>query len=41
MSGTGSETIGSICGPSALCGVTGIKPTYGRVSRAGISTHIS
>jgi aspartyl-tRNA(Asn)/glutamyl-tRNA(Gln) amidotransferase subunit A len=36
MGGTGSETIGSICGPSALCGVTGIKPTYGRVSRAGI-----
>jgi aspartyl-tRNA(Asn)/glutamyl-tRNA(Gln) amidotransferase subunit A len=36
LGGTGSETIGSICGPSALCGVTGIKPTYGRVSRAGI-----
>jgi aspartyl-tRNA(Asn)/glutamyl-tRNA(Gln) amidotransferase subunit A len=36
LGGTGSETVGSICGPSALCGVTGIKPTYGRVSRAGI-----
>ena len=36
LGGTGSETAGSICGPSALCGVTGIKPTYGRVSRAGI-----
>ena len=36
LGGTGSETAGSICGPSALCGVTGIKPTYGRVSRTGI-----
>ncbi len=36
LGGTGSETVGSICGPSALCGVTGIKPTYGRVSRTGI-----
>lgn len=36
LGGTASETVGSICGPSAWCGVTGIKPTYGRVSRAGI-----
>jgi aspartyl-tRNA(Asn)/glutamyl-tRNA(Gln) amidotransferase subunit A len=31
----GTETWGSILCPSAFCGITGLRPTYGRVSRAG------
>ncbi len=31
----GSETLGSIVSPSTRCGATGLRPTFGRVSRAG------
>lgn len=34
----GSETLGSIVSPCTICGTTGLRPTFGRVSRAGAMT---